>query len=208
MARNDRGSRRAGRLQRAFGLLEALATWPGRVAAWAVLLIMLFTVTSVVAARMRIGTLASWDDRLPLIGNQITLAGLTELQWHAFGVMVMLGGAWALLQDRHIRVDILYGAFGPRLRRVVDVLGDLVFLIPFCIIIIHFSLGYVERSFVTGERSDYGGLRDRYLIKAMIPVGLGLLLFAAVVRVLRNLAVLFGLLPEDDDTAPSEGTAP
>lgn len=186
-------------LQRLLDGLAAAASWPGRLAAWAVLLIMLFTVASVVASQMRTGTLATWDTRLPLIGDRITLAGLTELQWHAFGVMVMLGGAHALISDRHIRVDVLYGAFGPRLRRLVDVLGDLVFLIPFCVIVIHFSLGYVERSFVSGERSDYGGLRDRYLIKAMIPVGLGLLLFAATVRVLRNLAILFGLIPEDRD---------
>lgn len=186
-------------LHRAFKFLAAAASWPGRLASWAVLLIMLFTITSVIGSQLRMGTLATWDTRLILIGDRITLAGLTELQWHAFGVMIMLGGAHALLRDRHIRVDILYGQFSPRLRRAVDVLGDLVFLIPFCIIIIYFSLGYVERSYLTGERSDYGGLRDRYLIKAMIPVGLGLLLFAAAVRVLRNLCIIFGLIPDDED---------
>lgn len=204
MTRNQAG--RNG-LQRTLDFLTGAAAWPGRLASYAVLLIMIFTLVSVIGAQLRMGTLATWDTRLILIGDRITLAGLTELQWHAFGVMVMLGGAHALIQDRHIRVDILYGQFGPRLRRGVDVLGDLVFLIPFCVIIIYFSLGYVERSFLTGERSDYGGLRDRYLIKAMIPVGLGLLAFAAAVRVMRNLCIIFGVIPEPDDpTGDSEGT--
>ena len=182
------------RLSRVIHALEQASAWPGRLASWAVILIMVFTVLSVLFSQLRIGVIATWDVMLPLIGNRITLAGLTELQWHFFGLMVMLGGAYALQADRHIRVDIIYGQLGPRMRRAVDVLGDVVFLIPFCVVVAWLSLGYVERSYVTGERSDYGGLFDRYFIKSMIPIGLSLLALAASFRVVRNLCQIFGVI--------------
>lgn len=192
---------RAGLLGRSIKALVSACAWPGRVANWAVLLIMIFTLTSVAASQMRMGLIADWGTHLPLLGNRLALAGLTELQWHAFGVMVMLGGAFAYIGDRHVRVDIFYARFTDNQRRMIDVAGDLLLLIPFCIVIIYFSLGYVERSYITGERSDYGGLRDRFLIKAMIPIGLSLLMTVAVLRVVNNLAIVAGFMREPQDDA-------
>ena len=193
------------RLSRVIHALVKASAWPGRMASWAVVVIMILTVLTVVFSQLRFGVIATWETSVPLLGNRITLAGLTELQWHFFGLLVMLGGAYALQTDTHIRVDIFYANLGPRGQRVVDVLGDVLLLLPFCVIITYYSLGYVERAFVSGERSDYGGLRDRYLVKSLIPIGLTLLGIGALLRTLRNLLQIFGVMEMRDEAQDRAG---
>lgn len=202
-----------GRLGRAIKAVALALAWPGRVANWAVLFIMIFTLAAVVASQLRMGMIWNWGYNLPVLGSRLTLAGLTELQWHAFAIMVMFGGAFAAVHDRHVRVDILYGRFSQRTRMIVNILGHLCLLIPFCLALIYFSYFYVERAFFTGERSDYGGLRDRWVIKSAIPIGLGVLLAVAVLQLINDLATLFGFLKRsaleiDEDETPSEEKRP
>jgi TRAP-type mannitol/chloroaromatic compound transport system permease small subunit len=70
------------------------------------------------------------------------------------------------------------------------VLGDVFLLLPFCAIIFWLSLGFVDMAFRSGEKSDYGGLTDRYLVKAVIPIGLALLFACGLGRIIRNIGFL------------------
>lgn len=170
-------------------LVEASA-WPGRIAAWLILPMMALVLVAIIGAMLRIGQLATWEAEVPLFGTELTLMGLAELQWHLLAVMVMLGMSYALARNAHVRVDMLYARFTPRGKAAVDLIGDLVFLMPFCAIIGWLSLGFVEFSYNTGERSDYGGLVDRYLVKSILPIGFGFLALAGVGRVLLHLGTL------------------
>jgi len=125
-----------------------------------------------------------------LLGKQLSIIGLSELQWHMFALMVMLGASYALEQNSHVRVDMTYAKLGPKGKAVVDLIGDLILLLPFCAIVGWLSIRFVEMSFASGEKSDYGGLIDRYMIKAVMPIGLGLLFLTGLGRVLRNIGLL------------------
>jgi len=81
----------------------------------------------------------------------------------------------------------------------VDVVGHLVFLLPFCAIVIMHGYDFTERSFNMGEGSDYDGLYDRFLLKSFIPIGFSLLFIAGVGLTVQSLRALSKSQREADD---------
>lgn len=168
-----------------------LGLFVGRITSWLVLLVMLAVLTTVTLNALGINEIARWQDEVLLFGSALTINSVTELQWHLFGVLTLFGGTYALHHDTHVRVDLVYQKLSPRGRAVVDILGHLLMLIPFCLLIAWLSQHFVSMAYVSGERSNYGGLTDRYLIKAMLPIGLVFLAIGALGQVFANLAGLF-----------------
>ena len=170
--------------------LMRLSAWPGRISSWLILPIILSVLVGVVGGLMRLGELFGWGFSIPLLGSRLTMASLTELEWHLLGVIVMFGAAFTMVEERHVRVDLIYANLSDRKKVILDVLGDVFLLLPFCAIIFWLSLGFVEMAFRSGEKSDYGGLTDRYLVKAVIPIGLALLFACGLGRIIRNIGFL------------------
>mgnify|MGYP000719024166 CR=1 FL=1 len=105
-----------------------------------------------------------------------TEAWIMELEWHLFALIFLLGAGYALKHDRHVRVDLFYAKFSARDKAWVDLLGSLLFLLPWCILIGVMSYQYAYGSWAIGEGSpDPGGLPARYLIKFAITIGVALL---------------------------------
>lgn len=115
-----------------------------------------------------------------------------ELQVYAFDLIFLLGAAYVLRMDGHVRVDILFANYGPRAKAVTDLLGIWLFLVPFSIIGIMFSVPYVRRSWQTLEMSPNPGGLARYPLKAVIIVAFALLLLQAVALTIRHVAFLAG----------------
>ena len=110
-----------------------------------------------------------------------------ELEWHLLAALILLGMSHALQRGENVRVDLFYARYSPKAKRVVDVVSALL-LIAVALAFIHLSLGYVEQSRSIMEGSpDPGGIPYRWAVKALIPLGYGLL-------VLQQLAQLFRLL--------------
>ena len=109
---------------------------------------------------------------------------IVELEWHLFSLIFLLGAGFAFKHDRHVRVDLFYANFSEKDKAWTDLVGSVVFLIPWCILMMYFSFQYAYSSYVDGEGSpDPGGLPARYLIKFSIVVGIGLLLLQAIGKV-------------------------
>lgn len=115
---------------------------------------------------------------------------LSESQWYMFAGMVMLGGAWTLKVNEHVRVDLLYGAIGERARTWIDLLGGLFFLLPLCILMIYFTWPWFVDSFVTGEGSNQAGGLPRWPAKLMIPLGFALLGLQGVAEIVKCVLAL------------------
>ena len=108
-------------------------------------------------------------------------------------IVFMLGVAFTLKQNGHVRVDIFYERMGPRSRAWVDLLGAIFLLIPFCLFIILISWNYVSLSWSLLEGSrDAGGLPAVFLLKTTIPVMAMLLLLQGVAQGLRSILLLTG----------------
>ena len=117
---------------------------------------------------------------------------LEELQWHLYSIGFLFGLSFALTTDSHIRVDILHEKFSPELRAWIELYGILLFLLPFCALVVLFGLPFVMSSYEVGEVSaSPGGLPFRWLIKASLPVAFLLLAVTAVARLLRTWRFLF-----------------
>ncbi len=118
---------------------------------------------------------------------------IQELEWHIFSVIFLIGAAYTLKKDGHVRVDILYTKFSAKQKAWVDFICTFVFLIPFCIVVVDASLNFVSASWGMREISpDPGGLPGRYILKAMIPAGFVLLIIQGISQAIKNLLVITG----------------
>ncbi|WP_283130504.1 TRAP transporter small permease subunit [Enterovibrio norvegicus] len=118
---------------------------------------------------------------------------LQEMEWHLFSAVFLLGVPYAVKAGGHVRIDVLYERWSEKTQALVDLLGCVLFLMPFAVLIVYFGIDFANESLQLGESSgDPGGLPHRWIIKAMIPVsfffiavtGLGLIL-NALTRLLR-----------------------
>ncbi|MAJ52250.1 MAG: C4-dicarboxylate ABC transporter permease [Flammeovirgaceae bacterium] len=122
---------------------------------------------------------------------KMTSAATFEIEWHLFGLMFLLGAAWTLDQNKHVRVDLFYQRFTPKIKALINLIGTLIFLIPFCWVTLITSIDFVKNSFLLNETSpDPGGLPARYFIKSAIPIGFGLLMLQGILIVLNSIKKL------------------
>ncbi|MEX0732714.1 MAG: TRAP transporter small permease subunit [Aquisalimonadaceae bacterium] len=143
------------------------------------------------------------------LGIQLGSNMLLEAQTYAYNLMFLLGAAYVLLRDGHIRVDILYSRFSARTRAWVDITGALLFLTPFCVLAIWYSIGYVERSWSTMEVSPNPGGLARYPIKTVIIVAFVMLLLQGLSETIKRVAWLRGVVgvPGPDHSGPARPEA-
>ena len=155
-------------------IVDATIERVGAATAWLVVLMVAITVFDVV---MRYGL------------KQGSVA-LQEMEWHLFAALFLLAAAYTLKHDGHVRVDLLYRSrfFGPTTRKIIDVMGILCFLIPFCGAVIMTAWPFVLDAYQHSEHSpDPGGLPYRWIIKFMILLGFALLLLQGFANLLRTL---------------------
>ena len=113
-----------------------------------------------------------------------------ELQWYLFSLLFLLGAAYTLKHNSHVRVDVFYGRLSLRGKAWVNVLGTVFFLFPFCMLMLIMSIPSVLNSWDVWEMSpDPGGL-PRYPIKTMIPVAFTLVLLQGISMLIKQVQVL------------------
>lgn len=160
-------------------LIDRLSALLGAAASWMCLLMVLIGAFNAVAR---------YAGRY--IGFNLSSNALLEVQWYLFAAIFLLGASWALQRNAHVRVDVLFGRLSRRNQALIDVIGGIVFLIPFCIFGIWASWEYVLHSWQQWEVSpDPGGL-PRYPIKTLIPVTFGLLILQGISELIKKVAVL------------------
>jgi TRAP-type mannitol/chloroaromatic compound transport system permease small subunit len=114
--------------------------------------------------------------------------GMQEMEWHLFSIIILFGVSVALLDDGHVRVDFLYDRYTPRTKAIINIIGTVFFLLPLALLIFTGSFSFVRDAWEIGEISeDPGGLPFRWLIKSMIPLAFGYLIFCAVGYTIQNI---------------------
>ena len=116
-----------------------------------------------------------------------------EIQWHLYAVGFLLAQAWAAQGDGHVRIDVLAEHYPNRTKCWIELIGILVFLLPFIIVVLWYSVPFIAYSFRINEISEApGGLSHRWAIKAFLFIGFALLAISTVARLSRVLKALFG----------------
>lgn len=196
--------------------IDAVTTLLGRVTWWASLALVLIGVQNVVA---RYGyqhiRRAFGDDVAAALSNNTFL----ELQTLLYNVIFLIGAAYVLRVDGHVRVDILFSRLRRRTRAWIDIIGTFVLLFPFTWMGTTFAQTYVARSWAQLEVSPNPGGLARYPIKTLIVVAFALLAVQGLSQVIKNVAFLRGIpgsgSPHEGEdeaaqappTAPDEGAA-
>lgn len=151
----------------------------------------------------KVGSLTSWLTALLVLVVSYDVVvryifgessvGLQEFEWHLFALIFLVAAAYTLKMDDHVRVDVFYTKFSPKKQALVNFLGSIIFLIPFCLLVIYSSQDFVSLSFRIGETSpDAGGLPARYILKAFIPISFFLLLLQGIALALKSFLQLKG----------------
>jgi TRAP-type mannitol/chloroaromatic compound transport system permease small subunit len=122
-----------------------------------------------------------------------------EIQWYLFGAMILLGAAWTLNRNEHVRVDLLYLVANPRQRLWLDLFGLLVFLLPGMVLMAALSWPQFAESFARNEISESPGGLLRWPVKLLLPVGFALVALQGVAEVIRRIAALRGEVALDTE---------
>ncbi len=126
------------------------------------------------------------------VGLQLSSNALLELQWYLFSLVFLLGAPYALRQGAHVRVDVLYAGLPARGRHWIDLLGTLLFLLPFCGFAIVASFDFVVDSWAQHELSNDPGGLPRYPLKLVVPISFALLAMQGVSEAIKRVALLRG----------------
>jgi TRAP-type mannitol/chloroaromatic compound transport system permease small subunit len=179
-------------------LIDRISRWFGLIANWLVLLAALVCALDALL-RYGIGTLlwfAGSDDTSSAAFTWVfdlykaNSNTLRDLQLVMFAGMVMLGAGWTLKVNEHVRVDIAYTAFSDRARIWIDLTGTLLFLAPFCILMIYFSWPWFMESWTGNELSQNAGGMPRWPLKLFVPLGFALILLQGLSEVIKCWAAL------------------
>lgn len=115
-----------------------------------------------------------------------------ELQVYAYTMVFLLGASYVLKSNAHVRIDILYSRLSAKVRAWVDVFGALFFLLPFSLLAIYYSYGYVMSSWQRLEMSPNPGGLPVYPLKSMILAAFILLIAQALSDTIKNIAFIAG----------------
>ena len=157
--------------------IERFSELSGRGLAWLVLVLVL---------------LVSYDVIMRYLFQSGSIA-IQELEWHLFSIIFLLGAGYTLKHDDHVRLDLVYrsGFMSDYRRAWINLACSLLFLIPFCVLIIISSWPFVFQAYQFSEGSpDPGGLPFRWILKASIPLGFFLLIIQGIGESLKNLSFI------------------
>ncbi len=170
-------------------IIDTINEWIGRLTYWLVLVMIVVGVWNVIGRYVG-----------RLIGQNLTSNALIEVQWYLFDLLFLLGAAYSLKHDEHVRVDLFYKDWSVKRKALANFIGIFIFLIPFSLMIIYYSWGNIVNSWTILEMSpDPGGL-PRYPIKSMIIVSYILLILQGIAEAIKNWAIFMGqLTPQEEE---------
>lgn len=162
-------------------IVDGLNERVGKAAAWAILAAVLVSAINAIVRKVFGTSSNAW----------------LELQWYLFGATFMLGAAWTLKANEHIRIDIVSSRLSKRMRDWIDVFCHIFFLLPFTGLMVWLGVPYALTSFSTGEMSSSAGGLMIWPAKALIAAGFILLFLQALSELAKRLLIIAGRRPDD-----------
>lgn len=158
------------------------------------------------ALNTAIGKLVSWLILLAVVisaGNAVIRKSMSissnawlELQWYLFGAVFLLAAAWTLICNEHIRIDVVSSRFPRRLRNWIEIFGHLLFLLPFCILLLIDSWPFFWKSYIQNEQSMNAGGLVVWPAKLLVLVGFALLFIQGISELIKRIAIMRGVIPD------------
>lgn len=118
---------------------------------------------------------------------------LQEMEWHLHAVLFLMALGYGYVKDAHVRIELVRDTMKPRTRAWIELFGALLFVVPYCYVVIEYGNENMLRAFHVGEGSDaLTGLDHRFIIKAFLPLGFVFVALAGLSAALKSVVFLFG----------------
>ncbi|MDM7459997.1 MAG: TRAP transporter small permease subunit [Paracoccus sp. (in: a-proteobacteria)] len=161
-------------------VIDRITTLVGKSVAWLILAAIIVSAVNAVVRKVFSMSSNAW----------------LELQWYLFGAAFMLAAAWTLLENEHVRIDVVYGRWSRRVQHWIDLMGTVLFLLPFTAIMVWLVQPSLMRSWRAGEISMNAGGLIVWPAKAALLAGFVLLFVQGLSEVIKKIAVMRGLIPD------------
>jgi len=160
--------------------IDAFTTWMGKRLAWLILLAVVVSALNAIVRK----------------GFDISSNSWLELQWVLFSIVFLLCSSWTLLDNEHIRIDIVNNLLPKRLRSSIDIIGHAFFLMPLCIVMMITGGPFFMRSVEINEQSSNAGGLPQWPAKSLIIIGFAMLLVQGISELIKRIAVMRELIPD------------
>src|SRR6476469_5116201 len=164
--------------------IDAFTRWTGKRLAWLILLAVVVSALNAVVRKAFDTSSNSW----------------LELQWVLFSIVFLLCSPWTLLDNEHIRIDIVNQLLPKPVRNAIDVVGHAFFLLPLCIIMVTTGIPFFWRSWLIDEQSGNAGGLPQWPSKSLLMIAFALLFLQGLSKLIKRIAVMRALIPD-----PHEG---
>lgn len=161
-------------------LIDSANTWIGKRLAWLILAAVIVSALNASVRKIFDTSSNSW----------------LELQWVLFSIVFLLCSPWTLLDNEHIRIDIVNNLLPKQVRSSIDILGHAFFLLPLTIVMIITGGPFFLRSFEINEQSGNAGGLPQWPAKSLVIVGFAFLLVQGISELIKRVAVMRGIIPD------------
>lgn len=160
--------------------IDRVNTWIGRAVSWLILVAVLVSAANAIVRKVLNTSSNAW----------------LELQWYLYGAAFLGAAAYTLKENEHIRIDILYGIWSRRRQHWIDLIGLVLFLMPFVTLMIYLLWPWVMRSYRSGEVSTNAGGLPLWPAKSLLLIGFIMLFFQGISEIIKKIAIMRGIIPD------------
>jgi TRAP-type mannitol/chloroaromatic compound transport system permease small subunit len=160
--------------------IDSFTRWVGKRLAWLILIAVVVSALNAIVRKSFDTSSNSW----------------LELQWVLFSIVFLLCSSWTLLDNEHIRIDIVNNMLPKQVRNSIDLIGHAFFLLPLCIVMIITGVPFFQRSVEINEQSGNAGGLPQWPAKSLIMIGFAMLLMQGISELIKRIAVMRGLIPD------------
>jgi len=166
--------------------IDAFTRWTGKRLAWLILLAVVVSALNAIVRKTFDVSSNSW----------------LELQWVLFSMVFLLCSPWTLLDNEHIRIDIVNNLLPKQVRNSIDVVGHAFFLLPLTFVMIITGGPFFMRSFEINEQSGNAGGLPQWPAKSLVILGFAFLLVQGISELIKRIAVMRGIIPDPHASQP------
>jgi TRAP-type mannitol/chloroaromatic compound transport system permease small subunit len=160
--------------------IDAFTRWTGKRLAWLILVAVIVSAVNATVRKTFDTSSNSW----------------LELQWVLFSIVFLLCSPWTLLDNEHIRIDIINNLLPKPVRDIIDIIGHAFFLLPLTIVMIITGGPFFMRSYEISEQSGNAGGLPQWPAKSLIIIGFAFLFVQGISELIKRIAVMRGLIPD------------
>ena len=174
-------------LLRLSGVIDAINTKIGKWVAWLILVAVIVSAGNATVRKVFDLSSNAW----------------LELQWILFSAVFLLCAPWTLLENGHVRIDIVYNLLPRRLRNTIELIGTAFFLLPLAIILVATGIPFFLNSYWVNEQSGNAGGLPQWPTKSLVMIAFALLLAQGISELIKRVAIIRGLIPDPHATQSS-----